>query len=133
MAGMRPTVRSLLVCESILQDKLNPNRVSLIHLINSIRPSSVPSYPVRHPQLSVFAHLTECRGTAHCRIVVRDGDTDQPVFGSSERNLNFPNAPLILNGIRFRLLDCPFPHPGLYWVQLWYDTDMLAQTPLVLL
>jgi hypothetical protein len=115
------------VCEAIVADR--QNRVSLVHLLSTIRPAG---YPARHPQLCVFAQLTECRGAADVRVVIRDADTDRPLFGSPARRVDFPNAPLTLHGLRFRLLDNPFPRPGLYWVELWYDNDVLAQTPLEL-
>jgi hypothetical protein len=132
MAVPRPTVRSLIVCETILPDRDHPTRVSLVHLIDRIHPAVGSTYPLLHPQLSVFAQLTECRGTAEYQIRVHQADTDQPLFGSSVRRLTLPHDPLALHGLRFRLLRCRFLRPGLYWVQLWIDNEMAAQTPLLL-
>lgn len=130
--AVRPTVRSLIVCEAIEPDADHPTRVSLVHLIDSIRSTTEPAYPVVQPQLSVFAQLTECRGTVEFQVRVHDSESDQPAFGSGVRRQLFSNTPLLLHGVRFRLLDCPFRHPGLYWVQLWIEGELAAQTPLLL-
>jgi hypothetical protein len=128
MSPIRPTARSLVVCEAILTDPDDPNRVTLVHVINSIRAVGTPPYPARHPQLSVFAQLTECRGAGDVWIEVRSADTDRSAFRSPPRRVQFQNTPLVLHGLRFRLLDCPFPHAGAYWVQLWYNEAVIAQT-----
>jgi hypothetical protein len=128
--AVRPTVRSLIACEAIITDPGHPTRVSLVHLIDSIRPDD--GYPTRHPQLSIFAQLTECRGAGTVWIEVREADSDRSVFRNSARRVVLPDDPLTLHGLRFRILDCPFPHPGLYWVQLWFNDEMLAQSPLTL-
>jgi hypothetical protein len=130
MAAPRPTVRSLIVCEDIVTDRDHPTRVSLIRLTDSIRPAG--GYPSRRRQVCVFAQLTECRGAGTVRVEVREADGDRSVFRVPDRRLTFPNDPLTVHGLRFRIADCPFPHPGLYWVQLWYDDGVIAQCPLTL-
>lgn len=128
MSPIRPTARSLVVCETIRTDPADPNRVSLTNLISRVRAVGTPPYPVRLPQLGVFAQLTECRGEGLVWVEVRFADTEEPVFRSTQRRLTFPNAPLVLHGVRFRLLNCPFPRPGPYAVQLWYNDGVIAQT-----
>lgn len=132
MADVRPTVRSLIVCDRIRPDRDHPTRVSLIHVIDSIRSSLGSPYPLTHPHLSVFAQLTECRGRVRMQVRVASADTEQPLFGSPVYNATFANSPLTLHGARFRVLKCRFPEPGLYWVQLWINDELSAQTPLLL-
>jgi hypothetical protein len=128
----RPTARSIVVCERITLDAANPNRVSPINVINSIRPTGNAPYPVTQGQLSVFAQLTESRGTGRVMIEIRREETDAVVFRTHSRQGKFPNHPLVVYGFRFRILGCVFPTAGLYWVQLWYNGEMLGQLPLVL-
>ncbi len=132
MSAVRPTVRSLIVCESILPEPDHPTRVSLIRLVDSIRPSEGSTYPLLQPHLSVFAQLTECRGSVRLQIRVHVADADHLVFTSPMYTTTFPNEPLTLHGARFRILKCRFPNPGLYWVQIWINDELSAQTPLIL-
>ncbi|HEY3787673.1 MAG TPA: hypothetical protein VGL71_02410 [Urbifossiella sp.] len=115
-----------------MPDALHPTRVNLIRVINSIRPNGIPRYPAIHDQLSLFAQLTECRGEAKVRVEIRNADTDQVVFRTRTRDVTFSNEPLVVHGLRFRMIGCPFPDPGLYLVQLWYDEGMLAEIPIML-
>ena len=128
-----PVVRLLVVCEDIrVTDPTRPRRVSLDGLIHAIYPSGQPRYPCRRPVLCVFAQLTECRRLGIARIEIREADTDTVVFRTPTHRLPLGNDPLAVHGLRFRLLGCTFPAPGLYWVQLWYDNSLLAQQSLAL-
>jgi hypothetical protein len=127
-----PTVRNMIVCEEIITDPRNSNRVSLVNLINSIRSLSQPRFPVRFPLFCIFVQMSECRGKHTLRIEVRVADTDMIILGTTLSEVSFPKAPLLVHGVRFRIRNCTFPAAGLYWVQLWVDDHMLAQQPLVL-
>jgi len=129
---VRPTLRSIIVCERIVPDPENLNRVSLNNVINSIRPTGEPPYPLAHGQLSVFAQVTECRGIGRVRVDIRRDETDELVFRTRTREVTFPNHPLVVYGFRFRILGCVFPAAGVYWVQLWYDDGLLGQLPISL-
>ncbi|MCH8964204.1 MAG: hypothetical protein IIB58_04525, partial [Planctomycetes bacterium] len=55
---LKPDVLSLLVCDQILIDRLT-GKTSLIGMFSTI---GAARFPVRHPQLCVFASLTDGRG-----------------------------------------------------------------------
>jgi len=38
----------------------------------------------------------------------------------------------MLESLTFFRIYCLFQEPGLYWVQFWYNEQMIAQEPLVL-
>lgn len=132
MSGIHPTVRYLIVCDDVSSDPDNPRRITLIGLISAIRSLEQPTFPLLHRELCVFLQLTECRGTAEARVEIRHADSDQLVFRSQTRTIPFGNDPLEVVGATFRLRNCLFPEPGLYWVQFWYNEQVIAQQPLIL-
>jgi hypothetical protein len=133
MAGLpRPTVRTIVACERIVTDLANTTRVNLFGVMSFLRPLFGSGYPVRHPVISVFAQVTECRGRAKVGVEIRHEETGHLVIRTRERIVAFPNDPLLLYGFRFRMLGCVFPLPGLYRIILTYDGDPLAETALIL-
>jgi hypothetical protein len=127
-----PVVRNLIVCEEITTDPSNANRVSLMNLIHSIRSLEVPPYPLLYRQLCVYVQLTGCRGPGKVRLAIQQADTDEAVLLTPTWAAQFLNDPLSLHGLRFRIRDCRFPAPGLYWIQFWYNNTVLSQQPIML-
>jgi hypothetical protein len=132
MSEVHPTVRYLIVCEDVQTDPDNPRRVTLVGLISAIRSIDHPAFPFLYREICVFLLLTECRGSAEGRIEIQHADTSQVVFRSRTRTIPFGDDPLEVLGVTFRIRNCLFPEPGLYWIQFWYNEQVLAQQPLVL-
>jgi len=123
----------MMVCEDVVPDATNRNRLSLLRVVHAIKPKVGVEYPLTHPQLCAFAQLTEGRGTGQMRVEVRHADMDEVVYRSPTVEVKFPgNDPLTIHGVYFRFLKIQFPSPGLYWIQLWYDDSLLIQNPVVL-
>jgi len=127
---MIPVVRHFIVCEDMLRHPDNPNKVTLVNLISTIRPLDDAGFPLCVPQLCVFAQATECRGTGILHLRIEQSDSGEEVFRSSDWVQTFSNRPLDVVGIPFRILDCTFPTPGVYDVELWYGADRIAQQPI---
>ncbi|HJT32519.1 MAG TPA: hypothetical protein VJ783_10785, partial [Pirellulales bacterium] len=68
------------------------------------------------------------------RVEIREADREpaEVVFATQTRSVSFPSNPLAVHGLRFRIFNCRFPRPGLYWVQFYYDDHLLGQQPIVL-
>jgi len=133
MTGLpSPLVRSLIVCEDIIVDPGNNKRVSLVNVLNSIRSIDEPPYPLRYRELCVFVQFTACRGRGEVRLEIRRADTEEVLFATQTWSVSFPNDPVTVHGLRFRIRNCTFPAPGLYWIQFWYDNGLLTQQPIVL-
>lgn len=132
MATVHPTVRYLIVCEDVKPDPDHPRRVSLHGLISAIRSVDHPPFPLLYRELCVFLQLTECRGDAESRIEIQHADSHRIVFRTRTRTISFGNDPLEVIGVTFRIRNCLFHEPGLYWVQFWYNELMIAQQPLVM-
>lgn len=108
----------------------NPNKITLVNVISTIRPADDSGFPLTVAQLCVYAQITECRGSGKIQLQITNPDSGSTVFRSSERVLSFPNRPLGVLGIPFRIFDCMFEHPGLYHVELWFEQICLAQQPI---
>jgi hypothetical protein len=129
---LRPTARSLVVCEEVVPDRVNPNRLSLLRVIHSITPAQDSQFPLLQQRMSVFAQVTEGRGNGLMRVEFRFADTDRLVAYTRTRSIAFSgNSPLLVQGIHFQVLNLVIRDPGLYWVQLRYNDDVLIQTPLL--
>ncbi len=132
MNQVHPTVRYLIICEDVLTAPDNPHRVTLIDLINAIRSLEKPPFPLLYPEICVFLQLTECRGPGDGRIEIQHADSGQVVFRTRTRTLPLGDDPLEVVGVIFRIRNCYFQQPGLYWVQFWYNEQMIAQQSLLL-
>lgn len=130
---VRPTPRSLVVCEQVVPDAMKPNRLSLLRVIHAITPKRGSDYPLIQSELCVFAQLTEGRGEGQLRVEIHNADSDDVLFRTRSRLIRFPeNDPLRIHGVKFQILGLVFRVPGLYWFQLWFDDFNLIQTPIVL-
>ena len=132
MTEANPTVRHLILCEDVQTDPDHPLRATLVGLLGASRSLEQPPYPLLHRDFCVFIQLTSCRGPGDGRIQIERADTDEVIFRTRTRTLPLGNDPLELFAISFRIRNCLFPAAGLYWVQFWYNEQMLAQQPLLL-
>lgn len=124
-----PVVRNLILCEEIVNDPDFPKRVSLLRLISKIRTPSTPPFPALLSAFAAFAQLANCRGTGELWLAILAEDRGAIVYRTPPRRVNFPNNPLAVHGIAFRFHEIVVHAPGLYWVQLWFESDLLAQQP----
>jgi hypothetical protein len=131
MNEISPTVRYLIVCEDVQANPEDPHRITLVSLISAIQALGPTPFPLLHRELCIFLQLTECRGPAEGRIELQHADSGEVVFRTLTRTMPLGNDPLEVVGVTFRIRNCLFPAPGLYWVQFWYNR-ILAQQPFLL-
>jgi hypothetical protein len=132
MSEVRPSVRYLIVCEDVQIDPDKPRRVTLAGLISAIRSLEEPPFPLLYRELCVFLQLTECRGPGEGRIEIQHADSSRVVFRTRTRTLPLGEDPLEVVGMTFRIRNCLFQEAGLYWVQFWYNEQIIAQQSLLL-
>jgi len=127
MSQVKPDVLSLLVCDQILIDRLT-GKTTLVGMFSTI---GAARFPVRHPQLCVFASLTDGRGKTPLHIAVVDSEDARPPVASGTANVEFkdPRAVACLN-LHFNGL--VFPEPGEYRVQLKCGGELLREARLYL-
>jgi hypothetical protein len=124
-------VRYLILCEDVRREEDKPRRLTLVGLISAIHSLEEPPFPLLYREICVFLQLTECRGPANGRVEIQHADSSQVVFRAQSRTIPFVSDPLEVVGVTFRLRNCLFQLPGLYWVQFWYNAQMIAQAPLL--
>jgi hypothetical protein len=122
---MHPIVRYMILCEDWIAAPQDAPRVTIIGLLSNIRTIDQPPYPLVYHQLCVFLALTEGRGEGTGRIACVFEETGQTVFQTPDRSIVFGRDPLEVVGVPFRIRDCPFPQPGVYSVEFWYDNERL--------
>jgi hypothetical protein len=132
MADINPVIRHLLLCDDVRPDPNQPTRFDILGVCGLITSRQTPPFPLRHPSLCVFVQFTGARGGAEVQVVVRDADTDAAVFSSQPHRVRLPVDPLQLMGLKLVVKDSPFPRAGLYWVQLRWNGQVVAQEPLLL-
>jgi hypothetical protein len=54
------------------------------------------------------------------------------IFRTRTRTMPLPNDPLEVVGATFRIRNCLFREQGLYWVQFWYNEQIIAEQPVLL-
>ncbi len=132
MSVLNPVVRHLVPCMDIRTEPRYPGSATLVGVITTLRSTSTPPFPTQMPELCVYAVVTECRAPGAVRIDIEEADTSQIVSRSPSLRAPFPNDPLRVHGLRFRLRNCSFPDAGLYWVKLLFENHVIAQQPILL-
>jgi len=115
-SGVMPLGKIVYVCDDVLQDQVS-GKLHVLGTFTSVHPPDGVTYPFRLGQLCVFAQLAGGLGTAAIEVKVIDAANGNEVFGSAPHQVNFPGGHAIAT-VLIRLLDCPFPAPGTYLVQL---------------
>ena len=131
MNGVDPFIRHMLLCEDVRRDPNNPNKVDVLGLLSTVRAVGEPAFPLHLPVLCVYLEVSGGRGTGQARIDCRQADSGQILFSNPSHALTFSPNPLAVRFLIFRITDCFFAEPGLYWIQFRYNQRILAEQPLV--
>jgi hypothetical protein len=132
MASLLPLVRHLLVCEDLVYDAANPQRVTIKNLLGNIRSVSHPPFPLLFPQLCVNVQRAECRGVGEVRLRIEEADTNTLIYQTPKLKISLGNDPLKKHALPFRIRDLTFPSAGLYLVEFWYNDVNLEEETLLL-
>jgi hypothetical protein len=126
-----PIAKPLLFCHDVLSDPDTGN-VHLIGVFDAIRPQSQPPFPHRHGQFAVFVELTDAAGVVPARLDVVEAQSGELIFRTADHRLVFRNRQAILRAL-FRLQNCRFSRPGVYWVQFFCHNRFITDKALHLL
>ena len=119
--GERPIGQALLVCDHIIVEE-GTNKKSLIGVFNNIGSSN---FPVIHPQMSVFAAMTNGRSTLPTKLrFIREGDQKEIFAAEGMVEFQSPNAVVELV---FKLVNVPFEQAGLYTFELYCDEELILE------
>src|SRR5262245_55599957 len=108
-----PVINAVLICDFAIREE-GSGKISLIGIFEELRSRS---FPFRHPQLCLYAKLTDAEGTYKIRLeLVRLGDLNIVGLGELEVTLMDRNK---VGEIVFQLVGLVFERPGRYDFRLY--------------
>jgi hypothetical protein len=119
-----PVALSLILCEQVIVD-LHTQNPSPISIFTGL---AVECFPSPSQRFSVFASLTNGRGSGVVKVVANRLDTGEPVY-EQRHPIRFPDPLLVVN-VNIRVGKIRFPVPGRYEFILAVDADPVAQRTL---
>jgi len=122
-----PDVLAMLVCEQIITDRMT-GKQSLIGLFSRVH---AVGFPATHPQLCVFAALTDGRGPTELTIRIVDANELRPPVVEGKSKINFRDPRAIAN-LFLQFHGLTFPAKGEYRVQIFADGRLLREARLEL-
>ena len=123
-----PRVHVMVLCDEIEASQTEEDVFDLKGVRTSI---AAPSFAHVHPQLCVYVQMTGHEGQASGRAVINRTETNEEVASTTEDVIEF-RGPLDFIHLPWRLLDCTFPEPGLYYIQVFFDGKLIGERSLVL-
>ena len=122
-----PDVLSLIVCDQIITDRMT-GKQSLIGMFSRMH---ARGFPTAHPQLCVFATLTEGRGQVELAIRVVDANEARPPIVEGKGKVEFKD-PRAIAHLALQFHGLTFPESGEYRVQLYSGSTLLREARLEL-
>lgn len=126
-----PVVRHFIACERI-DTSADGAQFSLVNVIHAIRPLPGAAYPRIHPQLCLFAQMTDGRGSHSLHLQLVFLDDERSTYTSKPVILDLGNDPLVVHGWPMRLRNLFFERAGLYEFRLMCSGQVIAREPIVL-
>lgn len=127
---MQPFVRHMLLCEQITSDPKSPLRVGIKNLLSTVYAKPGVNFPINQP-FCVYVLLSAVRSDGELRLTVTSAETDELVYTTPEIPILARPDPLEVLGVTLQISQCVLDTPGFYWVDLWYNGEMLAQQGLM--
>lgn len=110
-----------MVCDHIIVEQ-GTNKKSLIGVFNNIGSTS---FPVIHPQMSIFVAMTNGRGRLPTTLrFVRE--SDQKEIFSAAGEVLFPSPNDVVELV-FNIVQAPFEEPGLYTFEVYCDDELVLE------
>jgi hypothetical protein len=128
--AITPVVRYMILCEDWRFDPPGSKRIIIAGLLINIHALDDPPFPLLYREMCVLLQLTDGHGQGEGKIVCVHEESGEKVFETNPRTITFGPDPLAVVGMSFRIKDCPFPRPGLFSVQFWYEGELVEERPL---
>jgi hypothetical protein len=120
----------MLLCHDWRIDPANRKLANIYGLLSNIVAIDPPDPPLIYPEICVFLALSDCYGGGTGKISCIHEETGQTAFASRNHKFQFGSDPLAVIMASFRIRDCVFPYRGMYTVQFWYASELVAERPL---
>lgn len=121
----KPSAIALVVCDALYQEP--SGKAALIGLFNRL---VAAKFPATHPQMCVYASVTDVHPGTKFRLIVEHAENGQKVAEliggpAPEADMN----PTTILDLRFILQGLTFPEAGRYYIQFWANDNLLLQRP----
>lgn len=114
-ARENPMGLALLICDSVIQDKIS-NKRTLVGLFDRL---FAGKFPCIHPALAVFVSLTSARGQYPCEIRCRHGESGEIAF-AAKGQVGFKDPRQVVELV-FNFQGVRFTEAGEYWLEFLVD------------
>jgi hypothetical protein len=118
---------NFVVCEGVRADPTNFHRVNVYGVSGRVRPRGRPAFPYYMPRLTAYLLFTEPDTQEVFTIQVVRADTGAVVARNTTNSYSFPGGRDQIVGLTIHTRRCPFPLPGLYWVECWGGGQRIAR------
>jgi hypothetical protein len=119
-----PVVKSFLIADSVIQDRLT-GKWSVIGLFNRVM---APQFPVMHPTVAIYVKIADAQGRYRVKVEFRDSE-DRVVSAFEGLELEVKDrSEEVEFGLPTHLL--PLGKPGRYFFQLHLNGELLASARL---
>src|SRR5215471_9133179 len=122
-----PRVHVIVLCDDF---KPSADENDVFHLYGVRTRIEAEAFPYSHPQLCVYIQLTGHPGRTTCEVIVLNPETDQEVLAAPSQTIELA-GPLDVSPALFILKDCEFSAAGLYYIQVFCDSKLLGERPLL--
>ena len=120
-----PDVLSLIVCDQIINDRLT-GKHSLIGMFSRVH---ARVFPATHPQICIFASLTDGHGKVDLTIRIVDANEARKPIVEGKGRVEFKD-PRAVAHLALQFHGLTFPESGGYRVQLYSGNELLREARL---
>jgi hypothetical protein len=120
----KPSPIALVVCDALYQEP--SGKTALVGLFNRL---VAAKFPATHPQMCVYASVTDVRAGTKFRLVIEHAEHGTRVAELAGPPPEAVANPTTILDLRFILQGLTFPEPGRYYIQFWADDNLLLQRP----
>ena len=124
--AITPVARSMYLCDHVVG--YPDAKADLYGIFNGLEPRNLPYV---HDPFYLYAQLVNGLGSVPFRIDVVLVDTDELLYSSEPRNLEFRSRTTVVQ-MSFRVPNFRFPRRGRYLFELYCDNIWICDCPLQL-
>ncbi|MCI0699838.1 MAG: hypothetical protein L0241_01965 [Planctomycetia bacterium] len=123
-ASNPPVAKAIYVCDQVVPNVARQT-IDLLGVFNAFRLPTGQSVPYTLARMCVFVQMEDGLGDAELQVFVVSAATGQVIFHSPIHRVRFPNRLTVVSA-NIRLVNCPFPTAGEYWVELYCDGQIMG-------
>src|SRR5215470_13442362 len=106
-------VLHLILCQRVETDPANYHQLNIYGLITSIRPSTLPLFPLRQSEMVALVVWTGGEGTGEPGLRIIENLSGAKTFQTRSRQVRFVGDAAAIGGVLFVIRNCVFPRAGL--------------------